>query len=343
MLKSKSLIPHDRPVYRQVIPQALAFAWKHPLFWLFGIFAAAFNTSGALDVFWKFLTAIQTQGNDIFVGHAAMRIWQAAQIGNTPGIHWLPLARGLVGVLLFVVLFLAVAGMSFIAQGALVYSIGSWNSGGRKAFFKKALTIGAQALVPIAVLNIILVVFIWIARFGVSLPLAMSLGSDNILFQILYVICFVLFTLLALMFSIMQVYALNAMIHQGASLAQAMVISWKVIKQHWLMTLETAILQTLVIGLLALVATIVMTLLTLPPILLFTFSVMSSNVMLMEVSVGILVAVLFILLLVFGGFTVTFQYATWTMIFRKFGEGGVRPKLHRLFRNFLGLTKVPQA
>lgn len=343
MLKSKSFIPHDRPIYRQVIPHALAFAWKHPLFWFLGIFAAIFNTSGALDVFWKFWNAIQSQGTDIFVGHAAVRIWQAAQMGNTPGIHWLPLARGLMGVLLFFVIFLAVAALSFIAQGALIHAIGSWNFGGRKALIRKSLTVGAKALVPIAVLNIILVVFVWLARFGASLPLAMALGRESTLFAAVYVVSFIVFSVVALVFSIMQVYALNSMMLQGASLSQAMARAWKVIREHWLVTIETAILQSLVIVLMGLIAALALTLICLPPILLITYGAMSYNVLLMEIGFGVLTAIMFLMTLTFVGFAVTFQYATWTMVFRKFGEGGVSPKLHRLFRNLTGRTKVQQS
>jgi len=343
MLKSKSFIPHDRPIYREVIPHALTFAWKHPLFWFLGLFAAVFNTSGALDVFWKFWNAVQSQGTDLFVGHAALKIWYAAQAGGTAGINWLPFARGLVGVLMFFVIFVAIAAFSFIAQGALVYAIGGWTMGGRKALLKKSLTVGAKAAVPIAVLNILLVVFVWIARFGASLPLAMALGRDSGVFAAVYVVSFIVFTVVAILFSIMQVYALNAMVMQGANLAKAMARAWKVVREHWLVTLETAILQSLVIVILGIGATLVLTLLCLPPILLFSFAVMSANSLLMEISVGVLTAIVFLATLAFAGFAVTFQYSTWTMVFRKFGEGGVAPKLHRLFRSLTGNTKVPQS
>ena len=39
-----------------------------------------------------------------------------------------------------------------------------------------------------------------------------------------------------------------------------------------------------------------------------------------------------VLLAVSVGFVANFQYAVWALMFKKFGEGGVVPKLHRLIR-----------
>jgi len=341
MLKSKSIFPHDRPVYREVIPQALGIAWKNPLLWLFGIFAAILNTSGSVDVCWKFFNSIQTQGTDMFVGDATMRLWLTAQ-ATTAGSTWLPYLQGILALVFFFVVIIAFIVSSCVSQGALVSAIGNWKIGKRDGF-KNTLMIGAHALFPILVLNIMIIVSIWIARFFVSLPLAMALGRQHPAYMAVYIVSFIVFFLLAMVLSIMQVYALNAMILQGATLAQAFSRAWLVFKQHWLVTLETAILQAIVVTLIGMAATIFGAILCLPSVILYLLALANANVLLFQISLGIFAAVLIIFLLVVLGFTVTFQFAIWTLMFRRFGEGGVVPKLHRLFRSAFNRTKVPQS
>lgn len=342
MLKSKSFFPHDKPVYREILPQALRFSWKHPHLWVFGIFAALLNTGGALDVFWKFFNSVQSQGTDIFIGNTAVRLWEAAQ-ATAGSVHaWLPFARGLLAVSLLTVLFMAFSALSCICQGALVHAIGVWKSN-KKNTFKQALWVGARALFPIAVLNILILTTIWIARFGVSLPLAMALGRDHSAFTAVYVVSFIVFFVLALVMAIIQVYALNAMILQGASLAQAFSRAWELFKSHWLVTIETAVIQSVMVLLIGLAATIATTILSLPSLLLYVLSLMNNNFLLFQVALGTFMAITLLFLLAVLGFTVSFQYAVWTLMFRKLGEGGVVPKMHRLFRNLFDKSTVPQS
>jgi hypothetical protein len=41
-------------------------------------------------------------------------------------------------------------------------------------------------------------------------------------------------------------------------------------------------------------------------------------------------------LVVTAAYTIQLQYATWTFLYRRLGEGGVVPKLHRVVRNITG-------
>jgi len=341
MLKSKSLFPHDRPVYREVIPQALNIAWKNPVFWLFGIFAAVLNTSGSVDVFWKFFNSIQTQGSDMFIGNAALRFWLTAQ-ATGGGTSWLPYLQGILALAFFFVVIIAFIVASCIGQGAIINSIGNWKVD-KRGGFKKSLWVGARAIFPILVLNILVIVSIWVARFFVSLPLAMALGPNHPAYMAVYVVSFIVFCLLALVLSIMQVYALNAMILQGATLVQAFPRAWQLFKRHWLVTLETAVLQAVIVGLIGMATTVIGLVLSFPTVILYLLALSTANLLLFQISIGIFFAVLLIFLLVALGFTVTFQYALWTLMFRKFGEGGVVPKLHRIFRTAFNRTHVPQS
>lgn len=339
MLKSKSILPHDRPVYREVIPKALKIAWKHPHYWILGIFAAVLNSGSALDACWKFYNAIQNQGSELFVGNVAVQIWQ---VGTGGGFRALPFFQALLALFALSVILLAVAAFSCISQAALVHRIGSWKDG-VGARLKAALHVGGKALIPIAVLNLIILAAIWLTRFFVSLPLAMFLGRGNVLFGAVYLVSFIVFFALALFLSIIQIYALNAMILQGATLAQAFSRAWLVFKQHWLVTVETVLLQGVVVLLSTIVALFIFLILCLPPAILYILAVFRQNLALFQLSYGVFIGLTFLFLAIFTGFTVTFQYALWTLMFRKFGEGGVVAKIHRIFRFVTHRTKVPQS
>ena len=340
MLKSKSIIPHDRPVYREVIPQALKTAWRNPVLWIFGIFAAVLSTGGSLDAVWKFFNAIQNQGSELFIGNTAIQIWRVGTVG---GFHFLPFFQALLALFALCVILLAVAGFACVSQGVLIQSIGGTWKDGTKGKLKAALKVGGRALLPIAVLNLLIIVSIWVARFLVSLPLAIALGKINALYTAIYIVSFVIFFLLALGLSIIQIYALNAMILQGASLAEGFKRAWLVLKEHWIVTFETAILQALVVFVLTILALLAGLILCFPPALLYILAIFRNNFTLFQISSGLFVAIGLLLVVFFTGFTVTFQYALWTLMFRKFGEGGVVPKLHRIFRLLTHETHVPQS
>ena len=339
MLKSKSLIPHDRPVYREVIPQALSLTFKNPMLWILGAFAATLNTSGALDILTKFWSSVQTQSLGIYLGTTIAKIWQTSQHTS---IHWLGLLQGLIYLLLFASILIALCVLSCVGQGALVFLIGTWKPG-RKIAFRQSLAVGAQAILPIAVLNIITLAILWLARFGVSVSLAALLAHKSLFSIGLYVILFVIFFLFALFLAILQIYALNAMILQGSSLWHAFARSWEIIKTHWLVSLETAILQSIIVLGLSLGAAIIGAILSMPTIFLNLIAIFNQNLLLFRISMGVFVTILFIFLFVLLGLVVTFQYAIWTLMYRRFGEGGVVPKLHRLFRHLTNQTSVPQS
>ena len=342
MLKKKSIIPHDKPVYREVIPQALTFAWQHPAYWLLGIFAAVLQSGGSIDIFWKFWNSIQNQSDALFSGDVAMRLWQNVNIAGAHGLHWLPYAQALVILLTFFVIFVAIILFSCICQGGLVYAIGTWHAD-KKHFLRQALTVGSQALVPILVLNVIILAFIWIARFGVSFPLAIAIGNKNALYLAVYIVSFVVFLVLTLSLAVMQIYALNAMILQGATLAQAFARAWSLIKEHWLVTIETAIIQAVISFMLALAAVIGIIILSFPSVILFVFAMFTQNIFVFQLALAIFVIVSIIFGIFVTGYVVSFQYSVWTIMFRKFGEGGVIPKIYRFTRMLFGKYNVPQS
>lgn len=333
MLKKKKFIPQDKPVFREVIPQALRFAWTHPSHWILGVFAAILFSGGALDIFIKFWATIQQQGNEIFIGNTISNLWRAAELSSV-SVPWLMYIKAFLAIAFFLVILAAFIIFSCACQGALVHAIGNYKTNKEKSL-KSALRVGGKAIIPIAILNLIFLVIAWIAHFGVSYPMALLLGNDSILFTIIYIVAFMIFTILILGLGVLQIYALNAIILQDAPLAIALERGWKLIREHWLVTVETIIVQSVVILGLAIATTISALILTFPAIVLFVFSFISLSINMLYLSIILFFITTITFALFTTGFTVSFQYATWTMMFHKFGEGGVVPKIHRLFKSFI--------
>jgi hypothetical protein len=330
MLKKKKFIPHDKPIFREVIPQALKFAWTHPSHWVLGIFAAVLFSGGALDIFLKFWNAVQKQGNEIFIGNTISNLWRAAEFSSV-SVPWIMYIKAVLAIAFFLIIIAAIVMFSCACQGALVHAIGTYKTNKQKSL-KSALHVGGKAIIPIAVLNLIFIFIIWIARFGVSYPLSLLLGNDSVLFTVIYILAFMIFAALILGLGVLQIYALNAIILQDAPLAAALERGWKMIREHWLVTIETIIVQSVTIIALAAVAAIVALILTFPAIVLFVFSYISLSINMFYFSIILFFIITISFALFTTGFTVAFQYATWTMMYHKFGEGGVVPKIHRIFK-----------
>ncbi|MDQ7814427.1 MAG: hypothetical protein RDU25_01290 [Patescibacteria group bacterium] len=228
---------------------------------------------------------------------------------------------------------------SCVAQGALVYAIGTEHVG-PKFELKRSLSIGARAFWPIAALNAIILLSIAVFRLLANLPVALTYGTA--LSYALYVVAFVLFAVLTFALAIIQIFALNAMVLQGTSVADGLIRGYDLFKKHWLVTIETAgILMLLAIfGFVAFNYAIIIAQF---PLMLFVLlaGVMQSS-LLFYGGMFIGLAVLILAHLAFISFMAQLQYATWTHLYHRLGEGGVVPKLHRLIRSLTGRFSVPK-
>ncbi len=239
------------------------------------------------------------------------------------------------------ILLLAILAASCVAQGALVYLLGAHRSG-EKTPYRKALSVGAQAFWPIAMLNVMVLFIFAVLRFFVALPMWVAAERGSLGLALLYVVLFVVFVAVTLILTIMQLFALNAMILQGASVADAILRGWQLFKRHWLVCLETAVILAVISILINIAVSYMIFMLAVPFLLaLITAAVVQSTFMFYFV--GILCGVFAVsLCLVLVAFLSQLQYATWTFMYRRLGEGGVVPKIHRLIRSVYGGYTVPQ-
>lgn len=323
------------PVYRHVLRQAWHFAWSHKHLWILSFFASFLLTAGSYDVIGNTYLHVIQQTEVLSGANSALSSISLSNMGGMTNIltafEW---------VILLCVIILALLAFSCVAQGALVYCIGAARQG-EKTLFKKALGIGARAFWPIATLNILTLLVFAVIKFLIAAFLNIALADGSILFGLVYVAVFVVLMALAFAITIVQIFALNAMVLQGASVSDAIARGYTLFLRHWVVAVETALILALISIAFNILLAYVMFIGAVPFILaIVTASVVQAPIMFW----GAIMLAGFGLLVVFLGsiaFLSQLQYAAWTFLYRRIGEGGVMPKLHRLARSIFGSYSVP--
>ncbi len=325
---------HHEPIYRPVLREAFTLAWKEKRLWIVSVLAGITLTGSVYDVIWRGMNALAPKASIL---GAISPFWMKAT-ETWPGLTVSELVIGSLNVLLITAFLLlitfAIFASSIIAQSTVVYALGARRRG-RIPTFRDALTVGARALWPVLALNIMALCVLWATRALIAIALAFIAEQPTALTYLLYLVSFIVIIAIGALAIVIQVFALNAIILQGATLAQAIVRGFEVVRRHWVTVVETAaILFVISVG--AYVLTITASLLlALPYALLLLISVVvKSGFLFAAISVIFIALFVMILLLVFG-FTVQLHYATWTLMYRRLGEGGVLPKLHRIARRFI--------
>lgn len=333
---------NSESVYRPVLRDALITAWQEKRLWPFAIFAAMLLSGSVADVFWSKVNVLAPQAS---VLSAVVPFWEKAAM-TWSKLSATELVIGSLQAFLMaafgLLLVFALIAASAISQAVLVYTIGAGRRG-KEASIRDAVTVGARSIWPVLVLNLLALAVLIATRSLIAIALSVAIGFPTGLLFTLYLAAFIVFTAVSVGAAIVQIYALNAMILQGATLLQAIVRGWNVLRRHWIISVETVALLFLIsAGAYVLVIASGM-LLAIPYLILLITSVALGSGTLF-----LLTAIIFILLfaaIVLGvlAMTVLAQYATWTYLYRIFGEGGFLPKVHRLVRSFFHQTRIPGA
>lgn len=328
------------PLYRPVLREAFKTAWKGWRLWPLALIAGILLSGNVYDVLWKLLNAATPRFS--FTATVAAS-WQG-MMANLGGIGLSDAVIGGLHVLQFSVIFLilsgAIAGLSVICQGALVYGFGARNG---VPTLRDAVAVGAKAFWPVAVLNIFMLAFLFVIRILVAITVSVVGNAPTELTVLAYVLAFVVFAAVSVAAMIIQVFALNAMILQGSTLSQALARAAQVLKRHWIIAAETgAILFVISVG--AWLLTVALnTVIAIPAFLLLILSAVLGSGFLLKLSLIVIVGFFLAVMLAVGAWLVAVQYATWTTLYRRLGEGGTVPKIHRLLRRLTHGYTIPGA
>lgn len=329
------------PLYRPVLRDAFQAAWRERRAWIVALCAGLLLSGSVYDALWRMMNAFTPRASlpatiAVFWTQAASS-WSNIRFADVVigGIQIFQLSA-----FLLIVAF-AVISFSVICQGALTFLLGSGRS--QALTLKQSLTIGARAFWPVLVLNILALAVLLASRSLLAISVTIASSAGTLATGLLYVVAFIAFTLLVTVAVILQIFTLNAMILQGASLAQGLQRAAQLLHRHWIIAFETALILFLIsLGGWAM-AIIAEGVLAIPLFVLFFVGLSLGSSQLFATAIILMVLLFFAILAVIAGWMVTLHYATWTFLYRRLGEGGAIPKVHRWVRNLTGGYHVPGA
>lgn len=314
-------------------------AWREWRLWPLALFASFLFTSGSYDVLLRSVDSMAKLSTMIM----------AANPATTSLFSWMNASGDTIDLLLNVQILLAVVIVtllilisSCVAQGALVYAIGAHRLG-HKPTIKESIRVGGSVFWPVAALNILALSGIWLLRLLMSFLLTMAIQTQGADMWFLYFITFIAFGAATFSIAVVQIFALNGMILQGATLHDAIGRGWNLFREHWIIAVEIALVLLATACVTGGAFIVLCFIASLPYFAAIAVAATTGSTGLL-VATQLIGAILFFgSIMTLAAFLTQLQYTAWTILFRKLGEGGILPKIKRIFRGMTGITSVPRS
>lgn len=319
--------------YRLIIKQALNIAWSHKYLWLFGLFATIVAASGSFE--YQFLSGSIQSGileNPYFYATSIIIALEALGLfilGIVDLFKYdvLTIINTFTVLIIVLTILVSFIWLSISSQGALVASSHKLISSKKKISslsIRKFLTIGHQKFWPVLGLNILVKVATIIILSVISLPLIYLISKYSVSLTLVYTFAFIILVPLVVAVSFMIKYAIAYIILDDEDFFDAIIKSWIMFKNNWLVSIEMGIILFLISFLVGFLLVIGLSVIVLPYLI---FAIDYSMIAL----IVILAIISLFLILIVGSFLTTFQITAWTNIFMELKKGNGQAKLERVF------------
>ncbi|MEI6835215.1 MAG: hypothetical protein WCK59_00020 [Candidatus Falkowbacteria bacterium] len=315
--------------YRTILGSAWTITKQHKKLWIFGFLAFLLSAGGEYQILTKILN--EDYGASVYDQVQSGSILLSSSFwSNLYQVCYTQPRVGL-GLVLLIVLLLGIAftllWVCIKSQIALVKWTKNFLNSKNKA---KNISVWAEIssndkrFWTVLGLNIVFKILITTLFFFLSLPLIFLYFKDSNFAILIYTIFFVIFLPLAISMSLIIKYSIAGVILEKQSFVVASESGYRLFCKNWLVSLEMAILLFLINFLTSLLAIFVLSVVLLPIILtLIIFNLM--------VPLYLTIAVSFLIIIVTAAILMTFQTATWTILFLELKGNGVKAKLERIF------------
>jgi hypothetical protein len=311
-----------RPLYREIVRDALTLAWREKRLWPFALLAGFIQLGGIYDTLLLRLRSFAERTSEI-IDPTLPSLSQ--QIHAQLFLDKVATVQSLV---LFAIVMAGVCLASLIAQGVLVLGLDSSDPRAKRPL-KDVLRSAASRLIPLIAVNVVGVGAIWIVGFFTAIPLIQSIHNPSIVHFFAYLSLFLLLIVTTVIFTSWHMLALNGLLVDDLNFSEAFTHAWRVMRHAWLTVLETALLLVATSIMLYVVTLLATLLVNVPAMLLL----MASVLLAMPKAyfwLRILIGSTFIISLALAGlYTITFQYATWNRLYKRINEGTAHAKFHR--------------
>ncbi len=312
--------PLHPPLYRKILRDALALAWKEKRFWPLALLVVFLQTGGIYDVFVLSLrSALQAPV-------ARDGRWQEyfLRVGQLDWINKFALTQSILLslALIFIILFFSV-----VAQGTLVACIDRHQEKVGRGF-RLALQTAAKRVVPLAVLNIFMVGLVSLGSFALRVVSEIALVPPA--GTVLFLIAAIVYLVILFMATALHMFALNGIMADGMTLHEALLHAWQLLRRGWLTVAETAFCM-MIIGALVFGASVLISFFAGLPAIGFLAASLYLGLPKIFVIANVGIAALVFLAAVAGGlFAVNFQYSTWNRLYHRAVEGTAHSKILRI-------------
>jgi hypothetical protein len=161
------------------------------------------------------------------------------------------------------------------------------------------------------------------------------LVNRNAISMFFFLCSFVLFTVLAVMISILSVYSTNSVVNNDLPVVPSLADGLKILKKNWLISIEMAIILMIVNAGITILAVATAMILSVPLVFIFFVAALIKSGSLMTLVMTLTVIVLVALLFVAMSFLTTLQASAWTLLWiRLGGRKKHHPKIIRMVEWF---------
>ena len=313
------------PLYRQIIKEAWQITWHQKTMWVLGLFAAFIATGGALEVFSRHLNLVFTPHVPFFWGE---------KVGWFKDVTIWPLAIMLFLICLGLMVF--VAFMSVRSFISLIIATDKYKADD-KIDLDKIWHGGEKKFWGVLSVVVLFKIIIFLAGILSTFPLWLIwTGNTWAGWVWIYPVMFLLGVAVAVVSSFLMVLTSAYLTLKRYTFGKSLKMAWQLFLNHWLVSLEMAVVIFFVNVLFGLISVAGMVVIAIPTFLfvmmgIFIFLPVLTNV---AFFLGGLLAILLILWI--AGFLGAFHAVSWTLLFKRMEEGKAISKIHRLVDNLIG-------
>ena len=323
--------------YRSIIRQSFITAWQHKYLWFFGLFATLLASNFEIEL----LNRFTSQGSTPYdwqrwsqSGILSLRTWgNLLELAKTNTGSFISI---IILIVVLLILALLLLWLSVVSQAALVSNINKAALSVNKRQSRHDTAVGFQEgrryFWPVLWLNILVRVIVYGLAAASIVPVMVWSSGQGIIFGLVYLVVFVVFLGVALALALIAKYAIAAITLKDQSFKEAVISSWHLFWNNWLVSLEMAFIL-FAISLLATFAIIIVVMIVAIPLVflyLITLAIGSYVLYIAALAVGVIISLGIVII---GGSIMTVvQTTAWVTFYNQLSNRkGVQSKIERVF------------
>lgn len=319
-------------LHRSIVRDAIRIAWNRKALWVFAVFAALVSTGGIMDVAFRTFRQVET-GRDVY--------FQALD-GALPGLTWLQTYIRLMSVIeprqaavtmtIISLCVIALVGWVIWSQAALIAGVLPKQGTPRPMSLLRAGLPWIPNLTAIALVGKILQAVLVALS---TLPLVLYLTDATTKNGIIYVGTFLVFFPLTILIHLTSILTAFETMRHEIGIIDAAISACQMVKKHWLAALELGILLFVFMTTVGMITLGAFLICAIPFSIIISAAIAAGTPIIAAMAVVTAVLVSTMLIWLAGGFTVSMQYAAWSLFHEhashKHATKRIVPKLERLF------------